>query len=71
MTSKHEQTLTDDFWRLYKNVNCAFPLNKFLTFNIKYQKCADWFFSKTFSLIQYNSQQTNKETYKQKKSEEI
>ena len=25
------QTLTDDFWRLHKNIDCAFPLNlKFL-----------------------------------------
>ena len=22
------QTLTDDFWGLHKNMNCAFPLNK-------------------------------------------
>ena len=21
------QTLTDDFWELHKNMNCAFPLN--------------------------------------------
>ena len=24
------QTLTDDFWGLHKNMNCAFPLNKHL-----------------------------------------
>ena len=22
------QTLTDDFWGLHKNMNCAFPLNR-------------------------------------------
>ena len=22
------QTLTDDFWELHKNMNCAFPLSK-------------------------------------------
>ena len=25
------QTLTDDFWELQKNKNCAFPLNRFRT----------------------------------------
>ena len=24
------QTLTDDFWGLYKNMNCAFPLKAFM-----------------------------------------
>ena len=28
------QTLTDDFWRLHKNMNCAFPLSKFSQYKI-------------------------------------
>ena len=27
------QTLTDDFWGLHKNMNCAFPLNAVFIFN--------------------------------------
>ena len=27
------QTLTDDFWGLHKNINCAFPLNHFHWFS--------------------------------------
>ena len=28
------QTLTDDFWGLHKNINCAFPLSLIIRYNV-------------------------------------
>ena len=33
------QTVTDDFWGLHKNMNYAFPLKYFITFNSSKMLC--------------------------------